>query len=53
VQKAIKEMRDKKATRDDDVLGNGLRMSEKDCMKDGDTVGRQKICSLRVAQGFH
>jgi hypothetical protein len=45
VEKAIKKMKDKKDTGDNDVAGNVLKLSGKYCtsMKDDDIPGRQQI----------
>jgi hypothetical protein len=48
VEKAIKEMRDKQATGDDDVL----KLLGEDCLTN-DTADQQHKCNWRVAQKFN
>jgi hypothetical protein len=49
-KKSFEEMRNKKATAVDDVPGNGLRLPEKDCMKNDNTTDQQHVRNSRVAR---
>ena len=53
VERAIKEMRDKKATTDDDVPGDVRLTVERRWSQNDDTTDQQHIWSWRVAKGFH
>jgi hypothetical protein len=53
VEKAIKEMRDKKATGDDDVPGDVRKLSEEDGHKLMTQLIKQHVCNWRGAQRFH
>jgi hypothetical protein len=52
VEKAIKEMRDKKATGDDDVPGDVLKLLGEDGLNLM-TTDQQRICNWEVAQRFY
>jgi hypothetical protein len=52
VEKAIKEMRDKKATGDDDLPGDVLKFLGEGGLTN-DTDDQQHVCNWRVAQRFH
>jgi hypothetical protein len=52
VEKAIKEMRDKKATGDDDIPGDVLKLLGEDGLRLM-TDDQQHVCNGGVAQKFH
>jgi hypothetical protein len=53
VEKAIKEMRDKKATGDDDVPGDVLILLGEDSLSIMTRAYQQHVCNWGVAQRFH
>ena len=46
------EETNKKPTADDDIVGNGLTLSEKDCITYDNTTNQKHVRNSRVAQGF-